>query len=97
MLKKLLPTFLSVRYWMNSWREVSLVWRVARDPRVSIGLKVLPLLSVLYFLSPFDLIPGFIPIVGQLDDIAILLLGLKFFLRLAPDDVVADYRQQMQE
>jgi uncharacterized membrane protein YkvA (DUF1232 family) len=47
------------------------------DPAVSPGRKVLLGLSVAYAVSPIDLVPGIIPVLGQLDDLAVLLLGLR--------------------
>jgi uncharacterized membrane protein YkvA (DUF1232 family) len=80
-------------FWRRTWAEVQLAWKLLRDPRVPLYLKGIPLLAVLYLLSPFDLIPGFIPIAGQLDDLAIILLGVKFFVRLAPPAIVQEYER----
>lgn len=60
------------------------VWRRLRDPRVPTWHKAIPLLGLVYLFSPVDLIPDSIPILTQLDDLAILLLALRLFLSLAP-------------
>jgi uncharacterized membrane protein YkvA (DUF1232 family) len=66
------------------------------DPRVANTLKiVLPVLAVLYVVSPVDLIPDFIPVLGQMDDLAILALAVKLFISLAPPQVVAEHRQRI--
>lgn len=76
-----------------------LVWRLLGDRRVPVILKTLPVLTLLYVLSPVDAIPEFLlPALGPLvalDDIAVILLGLNFFVRLAPPDVVSDHERGM--
>jgi uncharacterized membrane protein YkvA (DUF1232 family) len=74
-------------------REGRLLWRLMGDPRVATTMKlVLPVLAVLYVLSPVDLIPDVIPVLGQMDDLAILALAVKLFVSLAPPSVVAEHR-----
>jgi len=68
-------------------RRARLAWRLLRDPRMPLPLKLIPGLAVLYVLSPIDLLPDTIPVVTQIDDMAILLLALKLFLDMAPADV----------
>ena len=62
----------------------SLAWRVVRDRRIQRRHKIVLMAGAGYVLSPIDLIPGFIPVIGQLDDAAVLLLSLRATLRLAP-------------
>jgi uncharacterized membrane protein YkvA (DUF1232 family) len=45
-----------------------------------------------YLIFPVDLLPDFIPVLGQLDDLAILALGIKLFIELSPKDIVREYR-----
>lgn len=66
----------------------------ARDPRTPVVARVLALLVAAYALSPIDLIPDFIPVLGYLDDIVLVPLGLALVIRLLPDDVLASARQQ---
>ena len=73
--------------------DIHLAIRLVREPAVPAYLKVVPFAAIAYVLSPLDFIPDFIPIVGQLDDIGFLVLGLKLFLRLCPADVVAFHRE----
>jgi uncharacterized membrane protein YkvA (DUF1232 family) len=78
------------------FHEGQLVWQLFGDPRVASTLKIaLPILAALYVLSPVDLIPDFIPVLGQMDDLAILALAVKLFLTLAPPQVVAEHRQKI--
>lgn len=60
-----------------------MAWRLVRDPRVPWTLKLIPALALLYVVSPVDLAPDFIPLLGQIDDVAILLVALKLFVDLA--------------
>ena len=68
-----------------------LVWALARDPRVPVGQKAVLAGIAAYLAFPIDIIPDFIPVVGELDDLAVLLLGLDWFLRNAPEDVVEEH------
>lgn len=76
-------------FWREAWQQIRLVFYLLKDKEVPFYLKLLPFASLLYFLSPVDLIPGVLfPIVGSLDDITILLVGTKVFIELAPQHVV---------
>ena len=68
-----------------------LVWGLARDPRVPIGQKAVLGAMAAYLALPIDIIPDFIPVIGELDDVAVLILGLDWFLRNAPQDVVDEH------
>ena len=97
MLKKVFrrfPLVFNIIYWRRIAGDIGVVLRLMRDGRVPFRLKLIPILVGLYLLSPLDLIPGFIPILGQLDDLGVLLLGMTTFIRLAPDEVVAEYRPE---
>lgn len=73
-------------------RDVHAVYLAARDPRTPWYAKALALFVAGYALSPIDLIPDFIPILGYLDDVILLPLGVLAVLRLIPQDVMADSR-----
>lgn len=75
--------------------SVRLTLRLVRDPAVPRLAKVLPLAAVFYLLSPIDGVPDLIPVLGQLDDLGVLMLALESFLRLCPEDVVAFHRSAM--
>ena len=73
-------------------RQARLAWRLFWDKRVPLWTKLIPPAALAYVLSPVDLIPDFPPIgLNQLDDIAVLLLGTKLFIELAPPDVVREH------
>ena len=64
--------------------EVRLAWRLMREPRVALITKAVPALAALYVVSPLDFIPDVLPVLGQLDDLGILILSVKLFLRVCP-------------
>jgi uncharacterized membrane protein YkvA (DUF1232 family) len=59
-------------------------WRLSRDPRLSRGRRTAVAAAAAYLFSPIDLVPGIVPVAGQLDDAAVALLGLRFALRGLP-------------
>ena len=65
-----------------------------KDPRVSWYAKALTVFVVAHTLSPIDLIPDFIPVVGYLDDLIITPLGLTLALKMIPDEVMVEARQE---
>ncbi len=81
---------------MRAFRSLQLAWRLMLDPRVPVMIKTIPLITAAYVISPIDLIPEmFIPIIGELDDIAAVLLGLRWFIQLCPADVVMEHQQAL--
>lgn len=75
-------------------REVVAVWLAARDRRTPWPVRLLAMLVAAYALSPIDLIPDAIPVLGLLDDLLIVPLGLWLVLRLLPAAVLADARRE---
>ncbi len=73
-------------------RQGRLAWRLFTDPRVPILLKLIPALAVAYLVSPIDFVPDFFPPLGQLDDLAVVLLALRLFVELAPPAIVAEHK-----
>ena len=82
---------------MKSWaqylkRDGHAVYLASRDPRVPWYAKVLAIAVAAYALSPIDLIPDFIPVLGVLDDLIIVPLGIWLVIALIPEDVMREYR-----
>jgi uncharacterized membrane protein YkvA (DUF1232 family) len=73
------------------WRSGRLVLRLVRDPRVPIAAKVIFGATVLYMLSPIDVVPDWIPVLGQADDLVALMAGLNLFLRACPKWLVEEH------
>lgn len=67
------------------------VWGIVRDPRTPLGLKGLLMAALAYVVLPVDLIPDAIPILGQADDLTVLLLVLDLFIQNAPPEVRAEH------
>ncbi|MGH2358485.1 MAG: DUF1232 domain-containing protein [Candidatus Limnocylindria bacterium] len=67
------------------------VWGILRDPRTPIGLKGLLAAALAYVVTPVDLIPDVVPILGQADDLTVLLLVLDLFVQNAPARVRAEH------
>lgn len=77
-------------------REVYAIHLAGKDPRVPWYAKLLAVCVVAYAFSPIDLIPDFIPILGYLDDLILVPLGIYFVLRMIPDEVLAECRATAQ-
>jgi uncharacterized membrane protein YkvA (DUF1232 family) len=75
-------------------RDVVAVYFAARDPATPLPVRVLAIAVAAYALSPLDLIPDFIPVVGYLDDVLIVPLGLLLVIRLLPPPVLAAARRR---
>jgi uncharacterized membrane protein YkvA (DUF1232 family) len=73
-------------------RDVHAVYLASRDPRVPRHAKVLSICITAYALSPIDLIPDFIPVLGYVDDLILVPLGILLVLRMIPKDVLAEHR-----
>ncbi len=78
------------------WEDIRLAWRLLLDPEVPLYLKALPVAGLLYVVSPIDFIMDWIPVLGQMDDIAIIAASLGAFIKLAPPDRVAYHRAQLE-
>jgi len=76
----------------NLRRDVIALWLAARDPRVLWYAKALSAAVAAYALSPIDLIPDFIPILGYLDDLLIVPVGIWVAVKLIPEPILAELR-----
>ncbi|MFC7474199.1 YkvA family protein [Dankookia sp. GCM10030260] len=73
-------------------RDVHALWLAARDPRTPRAARLLALAIAAYALSPIDLIPDFIPVLGLLDEAILLPLGILLAIRLIPAPLLAEFR-----
>ena len=73
-------------------RDVHALYLAGRDPRVPWHAKVLALLVAGYALSPIDLVPDFVPVVGYLDDVILVPLGIVLVVKLIPPGIMAEHR-----
>ena len=75
-------------------REALTLWIAARDPRTPLLAKLLAGAVAAYAFSPIDLIPDFIPVLGLLDDLLIVPLGVWLALKMVPHELIAEYRAE---
>ncbi len=73
-------------------RQTVVLYFAIRDPRMPLTAKIIAGFVVAYALSPLDLIPDFIPVLGYLDDLILVPLGIALCLRLIPEPVLAEAR-----
>ena len=73
-------------------RDVDALYLASRDPRVPWHAKAMAAVIAGYALSPIDLIPDFIPVVGYLDDLVLVPLGILLVIRLIPPELMAEHR-----
>ena len=89
------------RPWREKARELKIqvyaIYLASRDPRVPRLAKIVAVLVVGYAFSPIDLIPDFIPVLGYLDDLVVVPLGVALVLRMIPADVMAECRERSRE
>jgi len=82
---------------LKSWaraikQDVHATYLASRDPRVPWQAKALAICVAAYALSPIDLIPDFIPVLGYLDDLIIVPLGVLLVVRMIPPEIMAEHR-----
>jgi uncharacterized membrane protein YkvA (DUF1232 family) len=84
-----------LKRWARSIRtDVVALWIAARDPRTPWHAKAVAACVAAYALSPIDLIPDFIPVLGYLDDLLIVPAGILLAVRLVPAGLMAEFREE---
>src|ERR1700759_358207 len=87
-----------IRNWARTLRrETYAVYLAARSPDTPWYVKILALIVAAYALSPIDLIPDFIPVLGYLDDLILVPLGIWLVVALIPEQAMAGYRAKASE
>lgn len=85
----------SARQWAKGLkRDVVALWIAARDPRTPRAAKIVAGLVAAYALSPIDLIPDVIPVLGYLDDLLLVPLGIALAIRLVPPRLMDAFRAE---
>jgi uncharacterized membrane protein YkvA (DUF1232 family) len=86
--------FERLRAWIRLVRQdVVALFHAARDPRVPWYAKAVAAAVAAYALSPIDLIPDFVPVLGYLDDLVLVPLGIAIAVRLIPPEIMAEHRR----
>lgn len=75
-------------------RDVVALWFAARDPKTPLAAKLVAAAVAAYALSPIDLIPDFVPVLGYLDDLLIVPLGILLAVRMIPVELMTEFRQR---
>ncbi|MGB9978778.1 YkvA family protein [Methanobacterium sp.] len=73
--------------------ETYALYLAYKDPRVPLHIKITILLVIAYLLSPIDLIPDFIPIIGYLDDFLLITVGIPILLKMVPKEIMDEHRE----
>jgi uncharacterized membrane protein YkvA (DUF1232 family) len=87
-----------IKHWARRLtRDGHAIYLASSDPRVPWYVKVLAIAVAMYALSPIDLIPDFIPVLGYLDDLIILPLGIWLVVSLVPEQIMTECRARANE
>ncbi|ASS97907.1 MULTISPECIES: YkvA family protein [Geobacillus] len=78
-------------------KEIFVLYSACRDRRVPVWLRLFMLAVAAYAFSPIDLIPDFVPVLGYIDDLLLLPLGIYISLKWLPKDVAAEHRARAEE
>ena len=89
------PSKLGWRFLRHLPDFVRLYWRLLLDRRTPLLPKIVLIAAVAYVILPFDLIPDVIPIVGEVDDMVILIAACRLFIALCPEDLVREHVQRI--
>ena len=73
--------------------ETYALYLVYKDPRVPLRIKIIIILVIAYLLSPIDLIPDFIPVLGYLDDFLLITVGIPLLLKMVPKKIMDEHRE----
>ena len=82
-------------FWVELINSFRLAWRLIRDGRVPGLIKIIPLIVLVYILSPIDILPDFVLGLGQLDDLTLLILGVQVFILISPRSIVQQHRDDI--
>ena len=87
-----------IKIWARALkRDAYAVYLAARDPNTPWYVKILAVIVAAYAFSPIDLIPDFIPVIGYLDDLILVPLGIWLVVSLIPEQAMAGYRARASE
>lgn len=90
--------FERIKIWAHALKQDAYaVYLAARDPNTAWYVKILAVVVAAYAFSPIDLIPDFIPVIGYLDDLILVPLGIWLVVSLIPEQAMAEYRAKASE
>ena len=86
-----------LKKWKNTVQKVEIetyaLYLSYRDPKVPVHTKILIFLVIAYLISPIDLIPDFIPVLGYLDDFLLITVGIPILLKMIPKEIIEEHRK----
>lgn len=86
-----------LKAWAKKFKQnIAALYLAYKDPRTPKGAKVAAAVTVAYAISPIDLIPDFIPVLGYLDDMLLLPLFIWICLRMIPRELMEEFREKAQ-
>ena len=86
--------FEKIKIWASELKlDVMALWIAVRDPRTPMSAKIVSAFVTAYALSPIDLIPDFIPILGYIDDLLLIPIGILLAVRLTPLELMENFRK----
>lgn len=77
-------------------RKLRLAWALAKDRRIRRTVRLIPFLLLLYLAMPLDIIPDFIPVIGQADDLLVLAIGAGLMVRFTPPHVLEEHLSRLE-
>ena len=83
MLTELIPNITDKDYWLRLWQQIRLAWVLLRDRRVRKRYKLIPIVTLIYIISPLDLVPV-VPVIGQYDDLILLAFAPEIIHKSGP-------------
>ncbi len=90
--------FKRLKAWVEEVKkDIAVLWLASKDERTPNGAHLMSSIVLAYVLSPIDLIPDFIPVIGYLDDVLIIALGIKLAIKWIPAELLAEFRVKAKE
>ena len=77
-----------------AWAHLRLAWFAWQHPKLTLAGRLMLISMAIYVISPIDFIPDTLPVLGWLDDLAVITLILPLLLKLLPEEVITDARRQ---
>lgn len=94
----MVKVFQRIQGWAKELKhDVLVLWFALKNPETPLIARTVAFITVAYALSPIDLIPDFVPILGYLDDLIVIPIFIWITIKLVPDDVMAQSRKQAQQ
>ena len=81
----------------NGKAQLELSWKLMKDGRIPLWKKSIAIAPILYTLSPLNLIPPFVPVLGHIDDLSVYYAAMRLFESVVDDAIIAEYREDIEK